>query len=348
MKTKLEEINKYITNTLGQDFSEILYKHKCYDLLLYFPNSIYFDKAYIKYINNEKRMHIFINECKMVFEKLDIPYAFFKGFVLSKAAYGNAFIRVSGDLDVLVSPQNVKFLNEVLLDSGFIQGTLESSDIIPTSHEKKVFQRVYSHQVVPYIKKLNSKTCPYICIDVNTNVMWGESKKRINLDELLIQRQKDIIDGFSFFKLDSITEFIVLCLHHYKDMNSIYLLSKGSLKLRLFVDIYRYVKERKKDLPVEQLCEKSRKLGVMQYVYFCLVHTKTLFSDPILDEYIQMFRNQEGIDLLNMFGLSPDEQKTWGNTIEERLFDPKFKETFFNLLDEKDVKKINLNSYMMK
>ena len=59
--------------------------------------------------------------------------------------------------------------------------------------------------------------------------------------------------------------------HLYKDMNSIYLLYKGGLRLYLFCDIYYAFKNLSLDLDV--LWQHSQRLSVAPYLYYLsLIH----------------------------------------------------------------------------
>lgn len=74
-----------------------------------------------------------------------------------------------------------------------------------------------------------------------------------------------------------------LCLHHYKDMNSLYLLAQGSLKLNLFCDIYFYIKRCRSDISkLKVLCER---LDVLDYAHYCVYYTGQIFDDPALSSY---------------------------------------------------------------
>lgn len=348
MDINLEVIENYISHSLHTDLSEMLYIHKCYDLIIRMPNSSYYNKACQRYMYNKRRMEYYLQECQPILQIMKIPYAIVKGMVLSATAYGEPFIRHSGDIDILVAPQDVTTFSQILNEHGFVQGTISRGCIVPASREKKVYQTIYSHQLFPFVKKTENASCPYICIDANINVIWGESKNKIDMQELLSRRIKMKIGEIELYKLDPISEFIVLCLHHYKDMNSIYLLSQGSLKLKLFLDIYRYIQHQQEHLPIDLLRERASKWGVLQYVYYCVTLTAYLFTNPILDLYSKALVEEGGKRLLNQFGLSDDERKTWVMPLEERLFSPDFSKSFNSLLSSEDINKIGINICMMK
>ncbi|MDR0920440.1 MAG: nucleotidyltransferase family protein [Oscillospiraceae bacterium] len=347
MDIELDIIKSFLSEITNDDVSSVLYDHKCYDIIFRLPNSTCFDKACKKYIFNKKRMEIYYKEIKPLLEQLGIPFAIVKGVVLSQTAYGNPFIRNSGDIDILVAPQDISKVYHVMKKNNFIQGTIINGGIVAASREKRVYQTFYSHQLLPFIKKTDSCLCPYICVDINTNIVWGENNNKIDMQELLSHREIINIEGIGLYKLDPINEFIALCLHHYKDMNSIYLLYQGSLNLKLYLDIYRYIQHQENNLLINELHARANNLNVLPYVFYCIEQTAQLFPDRILKFYSNSLKTTEGEILLNRFGLDDREQKIWKFPLLERLFSVDFHEKFISMLSEDDVKKINLNISMM-
>jgi hypothetical protein len=348
MDINLDKIEKYISNNLHGSISEVLYKHKCYDLVIRLTNSSYCEKAYIRYLKNKSRVACYFKECQPILSQNEIPYVIVKGTILSQIAYTEPYIRNSNDIDILVAPNNTTAFNRLLKDNGFVQGTICNGEITPVSREKRVYQTFYSHQLLPFIKKTEIASCPLINIDVNTNIFWGESTYKVNMEDLLSNRINISVEGIEVYKLDPISEFIVLCLHHFKDMNSIYLLSQGSLKLRLFIDIYRYIQSQHTVLPINELLKKCERWNALPYVYYCLYQTAYLFPSRILNRYSNALKNSSGDYLLNKFGLADNERKEWQTPLENRLFSSDFLPNFYKMLNDDDIKKINLNIKMMQ
>lgn len=79
-------------------------------------------------------------------------------------------------------------------------------------------------------------------MDVNYDIFWGERDEQADMDAFLTNLRNIAIEGVEVRELAPEEEFISLCLHHYKDMNSVYLLSMGNLRLSLLCDIYYYLK----------------------------------------------------------------------------------------------------------
>lgn len=283
---------------------------------------------------------------KPLFDALhDYPYAVIKGAVLSNQIYGSPFIRRSGDLDILIRRQELDYAKQVLLDCGFIQGRVVNDEIVPFTRRELIFQTSQSHQVAPFVKETGNKFCPFINFDLNTSIFWGEYGHTCDMNLVLSQTQETGLCDVSFKKLSSEMEFISLCLHHYKDMNSIYLLATGSIKLSLFCDIFDYLK----NVPVDtdKLYDLSTQLNANPYIYYCLWYTKQVFDTEFLDQFISKFESPEGISLLSTFGLSNDEKHKWSIDFFDRLFSTSFRTDFQASLSEKEKNKIKLNQMLM-
>ena len=327
------------------DISSLLYEHKCFYLLSKT------DKSY-EYKAEMTMNQICISErykvCRGIFEDFEaneIPYAVIKGAVLSKSAYGDINMRKSGDIDLLVSRKNIDVVKKIMLDNGFAQGRVTDNGIELFSRRELLFQSVASHQIAPFIKKVSNPLCPYVNVDINMNIFWGESEQKADMDFWLSYTENEEICGSRIRKLKAEMEFISLCLHHYKDMNSIYLLSQGSLKLFLFCDVYFYLLNNKLDQTrLQALCEK---LAVNEYVYYCVFYANEIFRDSLLIQFLTAFYSEKAQKMLNIFGLTTDEIKIWNIGFLERLFMDSSNDIFNSLLTDKDLKKINFNVNFM-
>ena len=251
------------------DISRLLYEHNCSYLLSKHPSS----HAYTEQLQADATLNrICIREryrqCHPIFVALEsggIPYAVIKGAVLLQAAYGDAAARRSGDIDLLVNRRDIDEVKRFLLDSGFVQGRVTGEGIVPFTRRELLFQTAMSHQTAPFIKQTSNPLCPYVNVDVNLDILWGESEIKADMDFVLSETEPVDVCGNPVRKLPGEMEFIALCLHHYKDMNSLYLLSQGSLKLSLFCDLYFYLRRNKLDIVrLKTVCDQ---LKVRDYAF---------------------------------------------------------------------------------
>lgn len=283
---------------------------------------------------------------KPLFDALQFhEYAVIKGAVLSNQIYSSPFIRHSGDLDILIHRHDLDYVKQVLLNNGFVQGRVVDDRIEPFTRKELIFQASQSHQTAPFVKETGNKLCPFINFDLNTSVYWGEYDQKCNMDLVLSEVEETSLLGYSFKKLSPEMEFISLCLHHYKDMNSIYLLAMGNLQLSLFCDIFYYLKNT--SLDIDKLYSLSTELNALPYVYYCIWYTDMLFKADFLQPFIMKFKSPEGILLLRTFGLCDQERHEWRIDFYDRLFSPSFRTEFYSSLSEKERDKIKLNRTLM-
>lgn len=327
------------------EVSELLYKHNCRFLLsrLNISKEIA-TKLQAEYMLNKISINQRYATCKNIFEQLtdnSIIYSVIKGAVLSKSAYDDIYARNSGDIDLLINRNNVDHVKQVLLDNGFIQGRISENGITPFSRKELLFQSTMSHQIAPFVKSTENKLCPYVNVDINTDIFWGESDIKTDLEYVLSETQDTVICNVSVKKLSLEMEFVALCLHHYKDMNSIYLLSQGSLKLRLFCDIYFYLINNQLD--IDKLISICNTLCSTKYIYYCIYYTNKIFNSDIHQEYLHRLCAPDCNDIPDTFGLTPNEVQEWKISFTERLFHSNINGYLMSNLSDRDIEKIQTN-----
>lgn len=327
------------------DISDFLYRNHCFYILSKLPSA----QQHKRFIAEKALNRIAVKErykaLKPLFEKLNIPYAVIKGAVLSDMAYADPFARSSGDIDILIRKQDTDIIKDILCSLDFIQGRVTSNGVVPFSREEILFHNISTHQIAPYIKETKNPVCPYINLDVNTDIFWGESEKKADMDFVLSHREASSLFEIPFFKLNKEMEFISLCLHHYKDMNSLYLLAGGSFRLGLFYDIYYYLRNAKPNPRL--LKEISTRLDVGKYIYVCIYHTQEIFDDPIMAPYLDAIFPEKDASLLDCFGLTAKERKSWDITLLERIFHSDLPQYVLNKLSQEEKDKIRINQQYM-
>ena len=273
-------------------------------------------------------------ECFEVVKRFNFPYAIIRGEALSLMAYGELGKRNSQDIDLLISPKYIGIAKVILNDNGFYY-------IIKNKYDK-VLTLSMSHQSPTYIKKTKIS---YIYLDFNHSIFWGEyAGKCVDIDTFL----EDIIDmeiyGCNMKTLPPIKMLIQLILHHYKDMNSIFLLAtRKSIKRSMFDDVYFLLKNNLEDIPLDKLYTLSKFYGIIPFVYYVLYHVGLFFQDETLREYISAFKTDEGERLLNCYGLNDNERREWTCNVTMRLETENLYDLIKDDLTAKDIEKIKMN-----
>jgi len=323
---------------------EVLQTHGCYGL----PSRPANETDKIKHMI----LQLIVNERteagKNVFEYLKkehIPYAVVKGAILSSKIYGDETARFSGDVDLLIPRKYSDAAKDCFTENGFIRGRVVGNEIIPYTRKEMIFQATQSHQLAPFVRSTDNKFCPFVNYDVNVELFWGESGKHTDMELFLCDTVPMKLNGTEVQTLPPEKEFTALCLHHYKDLNSVYLLARRGVPLSHFFDIYGYLLTQRPD--IKKLRDVCNSIGATKYVYFCIQYVHELFAQPCTEEYLKAFKTSEGEELLGFYGLNDSERRPWNIPIEERIFDKNFHMRFEQNLTDRDREIISMNMDMM-
>ena len=256
-------------------------------------------------------------------------------------AYKSFGQRIFGDIDVLVPRQNLNLVDECLRESGFYQSINNEKEL----RECKIFCLSCSHQTISYKRLIENYS---IEIDINFDVFWGEyTEKRIDIPDFLSDCIEMDIYGCKVKTLTPLKTMIQLILHHYKDLNSVYLLvTRKNIKYDMFKDVYYLLKNNLYEISLNDLYTMSFEYGIIPYVYYVLFYTGLLFKDEILEKYIVAFKTPEGERLLNCYGLNESERREWRVDFQTRLKTNTLYEFVKADLTDQDLKKIDINKKM--
>lgn len=262
-------------------------------------------------------------------------YAIVKGDALSIQAYGKVCARTYGDIDILIPKKHINNIEKILLEHDFYSNQ--------NSHGDRVMMFIGSHQVASWHK--NRLLCGQVIIDLNFDILWGEYEgKRIDIEKFLSDTIEMEIYGVKVKTLPPLKAMIQLVLHHYKDMNSIFLLAtRKSIRYDMFKDVYYLLKNNLDAISLGKLHAMSAEYEIIPYVFYVLYYTGQVFDDDILKQYIESFRTPEGEALLNCYGLCEKERCEWKCDFKTRLDSDNLYELIKEELTERDKEKIAIN-----
>lgn len=264
-----------------------------------------------------------------------IPYAQIKGDVLSIQAYGRSGMRESTDIDILISKDNIEKVRTILNRYGFIEP--------PVSRKDQITLLSCSHQLKPFYKSF--PLVGDIIVDVNFDVLWGElQNSEIDMDDFLSDTVPMMLHGYEIQTLPLLKALIQLALHHYKEMNSIYLLAtQNTIRIDMFQDIYFLIKNNSHIIRASDLANVCKKYRIIQYVFYIVYYTQQIFKDSMLDDYVDALKTTDGINILNCYGLNESERREWKCDFYYRLNS----DTLYNYiapdLTDRDLEKILIN-----
>lgn len=276
------------------------------------------------------------NELDELYRKISrFDYAIIKGDVLSMQAYNKLNAREYSDIDCLIPQHELCLIEYWLLEQGFI------------ASQKSRFHRVAaistSHQTLPWRKEFY----PWgsVTIDLNFDIFWGEYEgKRIDIRKFLCDTIEMEIFGVKIKTLSPIKSMIQLILHHYKDMNSIFLLAtRKSIKYDMLKDLYYLLKNNLDTITLNKLYDMSVEYEIIPYVFYVLYYTGQIFEDDVLKQYVEAFRTPEGEVLLGCYGLCTKERKAWRCDFKTRLESNDLYGLIKDDLTEQDKEKITIN-----
>lgn len=276
---------------------------------------------------------------KNIFDELHfVDYATIKGEALSFLEYDELGRRHSGDIDILVPKKKINFVRNILCENGFTSAGI--------SRLEEILTLLHSHQTSPWIKDIS----PWgvIIIDINHDIFWGEYEgKRVNIEEFLSDTIEIDIYGCKVKTLSPLKTMVQLILHHYKDMNSIFLLAtRNSIHYNMFKDVYYLLKNNLNQITIERLYSLSEEYEIIPYVFYVLYYTGKVFYDNILNDYIEAFRTTEGEKLLNHYGLCENERKEWKYDFNTLLETDNLYSFIKDDLTKKDHEKISINKHV--
>ena len=298
-------------------------------------------KEGIEVTDKQKRLHLLhsrlCNELSYssfpnIFE---MPCAIIKGEPLSALAYMKTGQRICTDIDILIPRKQLNDVKKMLFASGFKQQTINRAD--------EIVMLAMSHQTPSFYREI--PPIGLTKIDLNFDMFWGEYEgKRIDIEEFLSDTIEMEIYGVKIKTLTPLKTMIQVILHHYKDMNSIFLLAtRKSIKYEMFKDIYYLLKNNLNSIVLEKLYEISAEYDIIPYVFYVLYYTGQIFDDKFLEPYIEAFRTPEGEAFLNCYGLCVKERKEWKCDFKTRLESDNLYELIKDDLTERDREKIAIN-----
>lgn len=278
--------------------------------------------------------------CKKLFSEMkDLPYAVVKGEVLSLMIYNEEGHRQYTDIDILIPREKICELERCLKENGFI-----STD---NSRENRINLLLNSHQIAPWEKAIGTSINKNakIVIDINFDIFWGEyEKNRIDIEGFLKDTEEVKVYGVNVKTLSPIKAFIQLVLHHYKDMNSIFLLSiKKTIDINKFQEIRGFLYNNREMIPAIKLAEVCSEYDIKEYVYYILYYTKEIFKDDFLEEYLHILKCANGEVLLDKYGLNALERKIWRVDFITRLKEGVLFKYMLGDLTKDDLIKIETN-----
>lgn len=217
--------------------------------------------------------------CVQYLEKLlsdsNCQYAMLKGAYLCYC-YPKGY-RTSNDIDLLVHPNDVTEIGNVLSDAGFKQGHVCNEKFIPASRKEIIESRMMRGETVPYIKEINLPGIPFLEVDINFSLDYKPGYttiiKKIISNIIVVEKP----DGFKIHTLSEEDFFIHLCSHLYKEATTLpWIEMKRDMTLYKYCDIYMLLSNATKEY-IDKLFVRARELHMDKVCAFAVIQMSKLF-----------------------------------------------------------------------
>ena len=219
----------------------------------------------------------------------NFPYAMLKGAYLVEL-YPTG-LRTSNDVDVLIEPDNISELTNILKLYGFKQGSIQNEVFVPAGRKEIISSRMNRGETVPFIKELNLPGMKYLELDVNFSLGF-----RPGVDEEIVggflSRTKPLIHG-DIHTLDSVDFLLHLCAHLHKEATVMNWVEMGrDISLYKYCDIYLYLNRYMNDTYADDLIRRVAEVGLKKECYYTLYYAKELFGiiDASMDKLLNGIR----------------------------------------------------------
>lgn len=174
-----------------------------------------------------------------------IEHVFLKGSVLSNAKIGNKEIytdgeRVSCDMDILVKPDGISAVSEVLREMGYMQGRYSAllNSIEPFLRSELLMSRMTRGETSPFLRITNNSEFPYTEVDINFSL--GNTPDECgDLLTCIVNSARTYAGKITLNAPSPEMFFLHLIMHQYKESTLYFSVERGKdIDLYKFADIY--------------------------------------------------------------------------------------------------------------
>lgn len=248
-------------------------------------------------------------------------YAMLKGAYLC-GCYPQGF-RTSNDIDLLVLPEDVTGIGNVLINAGFRQGNIRNGQFVPATRKEIIESKMTRGEIVPYIKQICLPGMQFFEIDINFSLGYKPGDTQL-VREMLGRASTRVAGGLEIPTLEEGDFFVHLCCHLYKEATTLpWVEMSRDMTLYKYCDVYMLLNGIDKD-ETDRLFERARELEMEKICAFAVLQTAALFE--FRNEYASMLAKdtlEADPDFLHRV-ISPLEKKQYifrEKDVLERFFD---------------------------
>ena len=231
--------------------------------------------AYEQSIQKNKSFEESVMYLNRILSRWGYNYAMLKGAYLC-GCYPQGF-RTSNDIDLLVLPEDVTRIGEVLVDAGFQRGSIRNGEFVPATRKEIIESKMMRGEIVPYIKQLRLPGMQFLEVDVNFSLDYKPGNTQL-VNDMLTHATIRSAGSLRIPTLEEDDFFVHLCCHLYKEATTLpWVEMSRDMTLYKYCDIYMLLDDIDQ-AKTEQLFEKARALQREKICAFAVLQTATLFD----------------------------------------------------------------------
>lgn len=276
------------------------------------------------YQGNRMKNELMAEELKLILKQArekDLELIPLKGAWLIPHVYKDPGLRISNDLDFLVSLEQGQAISEMLQHMGYKPGHYDwASDRVSEVSEEEVIQwSTRSGNLHPHMKRVDNGFAKYVGVDFSydvdltrTFIASGGLQQGACIKELY---------GIPARCLETVDFLIHLTIHLYKEAShEKWVRIDQDINLIKFCDVREYILAHLRELEWHIVAARAKELASEEAMYYALYYLKIIFNDPFID-MVQGYLSIKGEDILKRYvALEGGQTSTWQKSFFDRFF----------------------------
>lgn len=354
MKNKYKELvqklfnfymnNKRIEHKLSLEEYEYLLYHKL-DMIFYdiSMNTEKCNPELVKRFQEKKHeiakrnscYHSEIDKILLEFNRHDINYTFLKGWACLIELYNTFTDRYFGDIDILIEERDISKVERVLFDIGYKYGIIKQGVIVEPERGKILFQRYFTHEIYNMIKEVDGN---YINIDINFRFAWRGTISSVigntKLNDIYEYVVPYLYKGKEYNIFEKELFLIHLCCHFANEawyfLLDVEYEGGDPCEIRLFrlLDICLLLEY----VDMKKVWEIAAKMDCIEHMKYLGVVIRIVLGEDFASRYFSLSLTSAR---LNKYMNSEKKWMEWPVSFEERIFEPKIRNSIGELLYNK-------------
>ncbi len=223
------------------------------------------------YFNYNNEILSYIEKLFIKFEQHDIIFAGLKGVIFNSSIY-NLFVRKSNDIDILVCESDLKKIDALLREEGFIQ-SLDGGKT-EASKRDKLIQIMNYHDLVPYYKYVGDYN-----LKLDINFQFEGKNDEITKDILSFGTEIYTGNGYKIRGLNRYTHLCHLAVHFYRETtNTLWTDTHRDLEIYKLVDIENTIRTYSID-DLNKWIDTASKFKLEKQCYFMLHYLNKFYPN---------------------------------------------------------------------